>query len=146
MTIKQNGAVSSIDFSPVEPYNYLVCSSTKAHIKHLYCILLKTFSFMNQLSFGTFFYLYRFQQFLIYQVQVFSPLNVTQLIKSYHRFKDVVHSASYRADAQLFVVACEDKHIRVVHKKHFEQVFNGHTGFVNITLISSGQHFCHFGT
>lgn len=122
--IKEFGAITSIDFSPVAPHNFAVTAFSRVSRIFL-CIhyqLFFTVLSTNQPS------VVLPIKNVPFQIHIYSAFS-QEPVKSFTRFKDTAYSGRFRSDGQLLVAGCEDKVVRLfdVSGKAALRMFKGHT-------------------
>lgn len=123
--IKEFGAVTHIDFSPVAPHNFAVTAFTRV-CWHLFARLLKIIVPITCAAFARYFL--SILHWFCLQVHIYGPFS-QEPVKTFTRFKDTAYSGRFRSDGQLLVAGCEDSVVRLfdVGGKVALRMFRGHT-------------------
>lgn len=126
--IKEFGAITNIDFSPVAPHNFAVTAFSRVCWILLWIHVIDfVFHCPFHQAFKVFFHPSQFFFFFL-QIHIYSAFS-QEPVKTFTRFRDTAYSGRFRSDGQLLVAGCEDKVVRLfdVSGKAALRTFRGHT-------------------
>lgn len=130
--IKEFGAITNVDFSPLAPHNFAVTAFTRVRWLFSCKLCLAVFTSLGSRESWMSICLSFFLLLVSLQIHIYGPFS-QEPVKTFTRFKDTAYCGRFRSDGQLLVAGCEDSVVRLfdVSGKVALRMFKGHTKYVS---------------